>query len=261
MRSILLGLSKGWNAYFEPRFEEISVNNEIKVEPHQVDGLSWPMTLVRLVSITKMFSQMQIDIIVMGGSAKGEERIFCNTNYFEELTNFFPDVTFMLWFAGPELSESIHKQTVVKNARLKAYFYRGTTSDFLLNFYNDLCHIQQCFKKESTLFIGFNPGFGSGYDKLLLSWSLDLVFLINLGYKIVFTQANDFSDLRGELRVFDKLFDKKVNMFLQPQSNPFSAMTCYVDENEKTNAKEGIWCSANSELYGLQGWVRADPDG
>jgi hypothetical protein len=34
MRSILLGLSKGWNAYFEPRFEETSVNNEIKVEPH-----------------------------------------------------------------------------------------------------------------------------------------------------------------------------------------------------------------------------------
>jgi len=61
--------------------------------------------------------------------------------------------------------------------------------------------------------------------------------------------------------VFDKLFDKKVNMFLQPQKNPFSAMTVYVDENVKTNGKEGIWCCANSDLYGLQGWVRADPDG
>ena len=77
----------------------------------------------------------------MGGSAKGEERIFCNTNYFEELTNFFPDVTFMVWFAGPELSESINKYTVEKNARLKGYFYRGTTSDFLLSNFNDLCHI------------------------------------------------------------------------------------------------------------------------
>lgn len=63
------------------------------------------MTLVRLVSVTKMFVQKHIDIIVMGGSAKGEERIFCTTNYFEELTNFFPEITFKLWFAGPELSE------------------------------------------------------------------------------------------------------------------------------------------------------------
>lgn len=63
------------------------------------------MTLVRLISVTKMFVQKQIDIIVMGGSAKGEERIFCTTNYFEELTNFFPEITFKLWFVGPELSE------------------------------------------------------------------------------------------------------------------------------------------------------------
>jgi hypothetical protein len=44
----------------------------------------------------------------MGGSAKGEERIFCTTNYFEELTNFYPQVSFKLWFAGPELSEERH---------------------------------------------------------------------------------------------------------------------------------------------------------
>ena len=58
--------------------------------------------------------------------------------------------------------------------------------------------------------------------------------MINLGYKLVFTQANDFSDLRGETRVFDKLFDKKVNVFLPPSANPYRAMTTYVDENVKT---------------------------
>jgi len=34
MRSILLGLSKGWPAYAEPRFEGIAVNNVINMEPH-----------------------------------------------------------------------------------------------------------------------------------------------------------------------------------------------------------------------------------
>ena len=122
--------------------------------------------------------------------------------------------------------------------------------------------VKEQFKLDSTLFIGFNPGFGSGYAKLLLSWALDLVFLINLGYKLVFTQANDFSDLRGETRVFDKLFDKKVNVFLPPSANPYRAMTTYVDENVKTaNQEDGVWCSANTHLYGLQGWKYQEPDG
>ena len=40
---------------------------------------------------------------------------------------------------------------------------------------------------ENTLFIGFNPGFGCGYDLLLQSWCKDLVILLNLGFKVVFT--------------------------------------------------------------------------
>jgi len=49
------------------------------------------------------------------------------------------------------------------------------------------------FPKDSTLFLGFNPGFGSGYDLLLTSWCLDLVMLLNLNYPFIFTQANDYS--------------------------------------------------------------------
>lgn len=78
----------------------------------------------------------------MGGSAKGEERIFCNTNYFEELTNFYPECTFMLYFAGPELSETRHQQTVKLNDRLNAFFYKGTTSEFLLNSFSNISDIQ-----------------------------------------------------------------------------------------------------------------------
>ena len=68
----------------------------------------------------------------------------------------------------------------------------------------------QIFKnlaKEKTLFIGFNPGFGSGYEALLESWACDLVKLLDLRYPVFFTQANDFSDLKGETMVFEVLFE------------------------------------------------------
>jgi len=48
----------------------------------------------------------------MGTSAKGtfhliqvEERIFISTNYFQELTHYFPNIIFTLHFVGPELSD------------------------------------------------------------------------------------------------------------------------------------------------------------
>jgi hypothetical protein len=172
------------------------------------------MTLVRLVKNTKIWLNKHINFVIMGGSAKGEERIFCNTNYFEELTNFYPECTFMLYFAGPELSETRHQQTVKLNDRLNAFFYKGTTSEFLLNSFSNISDIQDKLLLDQTIFVGFNPGFGSGYAKLVHSWALDIVFLLGLKYRIVFTQANDYSDLRGESRIFEKLFDKKVNYFI-----------------------------------------------
>jgi hypothetical protein len=62
------------------------------------------MTLVHILAKTKMYTNKLLNIVIMGGSAKAEERLFCQTNYFDELTNFFPQNKFVLWFAGPELS-------------------------------------------------------------------------------------------------------------------------------------------------------------
>ena len=61
------------------------------------------MTVVRVISLIKFINHKQINIVIMGGSAKGEERIYRETNYFEELTNFYPETKFSLYFAGPEL--------------------------------------------------------------------------------------------------------------------------------------------------------------
>ena len=40
----------------------------------------------------------------MGASGKVEERLFMKTNYYEELTNFFPEMKLQFFFVGPELS-------------------------------------------------------------------------------------------------------------------------------------------------------------
>ena len=71
----------------------------------------------------------------MGGSSKAEERLFCQTNYFEELTNFFPNHTFKLFFCGPEQSNEKSDKTVRKNDRLSAFFYKETVGAFLLDNY------------------------------------------------------------------------------------------------------------------------------
>jgi hypothetical protein len=89
----------------QPRFaDNVDEKGVINVQPHQLDGLSFVMTIVRLVKLMKMDTKERITIVVMGGSGKAEERIFCESNYFEELGHFFPTVSFRFMFAGPELS-------------------------------------------------------------------------------------------------------------------------------------------------------------
>ena len=62
---------------------------------------------------------------------------------------------------GPELSEKNNNLTVIKNNRLEGKFFKGLIFDFLQ---------KNSFENKFVLFFGFNPGFGSGYDKLLYSW-------------------------------------------------------------------------------------------
>jgi len=112
------------------------------------------------------------------------------------LTNFYPNITFEFHLVGLELSQERNRKTHIINERLKGTFYRGSVADFL----DDIGGIEK-LPKSNTIFIGYNPGFGSGYDLLLHSWCIDLVLLISSEIPVIFTQANDYSDQRGELRV------------------------------------------------------------
>lgn len=231
-KELLPALNGGWEAYVPERFQYTKQpgQSEIIVQPHQIDGLSFSMTLVRLIALLRLYKKTELNFVVMGASAKVEERIFIKTNYYEELTNFYPDMKVHMYFVGPELSvEKGGGKVVQKNPRLTASFHRSKTSDFLLNI-GDSGADDDIFKaldKTKTLFLGYNPGFGSGYDVLVESWSCDLIKLIDLRYPVFFTQANDFSDLRGEMKVFEVLFQNKVRMLMQPEENPFRAMTHY----------------------------------
>jgi hypothetical protein len=138
------------------------------------------MTLVYLILNLRYFLKEELTIVVMGATGKAEERIFCTTNYFAELTNFYPTARFTLYFAGLELSKERNGQTHRVNERLTGHFHRGSVQDFLDKGLD--------LPLESTIFIGYNPGFGSGYDLLLYSWAVDLATLLNKGgYPVVFT--------------------------------------------------------------------------
>ena len=60
------------------------------------------MTIVRLIALVRMYKHKKLNIVIMGGSAKVEERLFLKTNYYEELTNFYPEMNLTLYFVGPE---------------------------------------------------------------------------------------------------------------------------------------------------------------
>ena len=160
------------------------------------------------------------------------------------MTNFYPTTNFTFHFAGLELSTERNGKTHIVNEKLKGSFYRGSVADFLLDFGIDN------LPKDNTIFIGYNPGFGSGYDLLLHSWCVDLVTLINANYPIVFTQANDYSDMRGEVRVLETIFENKVNFVIEPQQNPFRAVTHYHEEGKK----ETSWSCSSTHLYCIKGW-------
>jgi hypothetical protein len=62
------------------------------------------MTLVFLLKNNPILQYKTINIVLIGTSGKVEERIFIKTNYFEELTNYYPKHYFKFFLVGPENS-------------------------------------------------------------------------------------------------------------------------------------------------------------
>ena len=62
-----------------------------------------------------------------------EERLFATTNYYEELTNFYPSIKFKLYFVGLELSTQRHLKSHKINDNLEGFFYRGSVAEFIID--------------------------------------------------------------------------------------------------------------------------------
>jgi len=100
---------------------------------------------------------------------------------------------------------------------------------------------------DNTLVVGFNTGMGSGLYPLMSSWLPDLLALLRHGFVAVFSCANDYSDLTGELMVFHELLG--ANVILPPRRNPFKAATV-VREDAREQCE---WSCSSSFLYAVQG--------
>ena len=153
------------------------------------------MTLVWLIALIRFYKKKNLNIVIMGASGKVEERIFRRTNYYEELSNFYPEMDLTLHFVGPELSEKAHGITVEKNNKLRGKFFRGYINDFFEslvqnpngNHEAENEEIKKALPHAETICIGYNPGFGSGYPPLLTSWCDDITRLANLNLITIFT--------------------------------------------------------------------------
>eukprot|EP00742_Colponemidia_sp_Colp-10_P008361 GILJ01009055.1.p1 GENE.GILJ01009055.1~~GILJ01009055.1.p1 ORF type:complete len:363 (+),score=28.28 GILJ01009055.1:37-1125(+) len=228
-----------WKTFVNWRFST-SESDEINLEPAMLDALSYPLSLVfalKKLNYTADLAQI-VNIAILGATAKAEERIALESDYFTEIINYFPSLRFHLHFVGPEISRSNHLRTISTNdSRCTLSFYRGTAGEFFLEFPPSRSH---------TVLVSFNPGYGSGFVELTTSWIKDLVFILRLGVPMIFTCANDYSDLRGEQLVLKEVLGPR--FILEPMENPFRAVSYFHEPGKRETA----WSCSNSYVYAIQ---------
>lgn len=148
-----------------------------------------------------------------------------------ELAHFFPGASLELVFVGPEISPAQHgRRSVHCDGRLVARCFHGTLGELLVA-------EPGRHDKERAVVVGFNTGFGNASDgmakggfSLMTGWLPDLLAILRLGLVAIFTCANDYSDLRGELAIWKTLLH--ASLVLPPVRNPFKAATVVRESND-----------------------------
>ena len=127
--------------------------------------------------------------------------------------------------------------------------HRETVRDYTARVPNDV----------PLMIVGFNTGMGGGGGALARGWAPDLVeTLRRTDAPAVFTAANDYADLRGELAVFKAL---GARFIVNPRTNPFRAFTHTIGEGEgepgvRSAPREGEkWSCANAFVYAVRGFA------
>jgi hypothetical protein len=99
---------------------------------------------------------------------------------------------------------------------------------------------------ETTIVVAYNSGMGSGDQKLQASWSTDVAFLLDQDILCLFTCANDYMDVPGEVRVMQQ---HQARFMIAPCPCPFAAMTVLVPEGSQSHCTT----QANSFAYAVKG--------
>ena len=273
-RGEVAGTLTNWRDYLEMRLPP-DATGTIRVEPPMLDGLSYPLPLVYALQRLRMQppSPGPLTLLVVGASSKAEERLMRESTYWYELTHFFPGTQIELVFCGPEISHASHGRSTRHAGRhgaLSSRCYHGTLGELL--------RTEPHHTAEDTIVVGFNTGMGNtsagmakggfmlmqsgshdcmgmakGGFMLMQSWLPDLVDLLRVGFVAIFTCANDYSDLRGELAIFAQIL--RAELVLPPQRSPFKAATVV----RESDAEKCEWSCSSCYLYAVCGRVDGAP--
>ena len=164
-----------------------------------------------------------LTVLLAGASAHTEQFLLEHTEYWAELTTASPPARggVHLAFVGPDVDvgKASRSETITRLTQsLTASARRETAGAYL----------SRLGPSAPCLVMGFNTGMGGGGGALARAWASDLVATLKRpNTPALFTCANAFADLSGEMGVFRAL---GARFLVQPAANPFRAYTHAVGE-------------------------------
>ncbi|CAM9158511.1 unnamed protein product [Ectocarpus sp. 6 AP-2014] len=170
-------LRHGWNKYFSWRCATNALTKSAMTSKTLKDGLSAPLVIAFMVLVwihaeakAKGSSRMDaaengnpLHIVVIGATAVNEEKILRETNYWDELSNFFSGRELHLYLTGPEMSgkdgvfhsKPGREEGQADGPRMRVECWKANGVDFFLQKGR-----LATFRKEDTVVVGLNCGFG-----------------------------------------------------------------------------------------------------
>lgn len=248
---------QGWMQYLVSRCgtatEVKSIVDLAQRDLSIIDCLSSPITIASVLFDLKILpsrANENLNVICIGASHKCEERILRETNCWQELIRYIDEAaTCTIWLVGPEITTT--EENSFQNDKFSINLYRGTSIDFFRS--------HPSLLGPGSVLFGLNCGFGNWenpmprrYD-LLFSWMPDLYFLTGTKIPLIFTCANDFADVKGEVGVMTRIFG--ANFIRAPRENLFGFASTLIPPGAKSEGND--YARGNSFWYCVQGCNRS----
>lgn len=254
-----LDVSRGWMEYFLSRGstdeERVQLVTQAKSDMSIIDCLSTPLSIATLCLQAGIYRPDRplsiLHIVCVGASSKAEGRVLNETNCFKELSYIFSNIDdIQLYLVGPEMAASTPQARMIAS-NLHATEFRGTSKEF----FRQSPHL---LMGSSTVVVGVNCGFGNWENplpvrfNLLMEWLPDLYFLTGTKIPLLFTCANDYADLSGEVAVMQHVMGSC--FIVAPGRNPFSYASTLIPPGKdgKGGDNGSDYSCGNSFLYGVQ---------